>query len=120
MKRVADTEKTMSLIQKKDCSNGRTGSEESLRVLFCEQRIFAAIFPDIALRHGRGWCKTVSLLYSYSICLSSVPCCICTALIVHGHGQRRKSGEGMCLNSLANTFEWLYTCLSHVNCRMSY
>ena len=25
-----------------------------------------------------------------------------------------------CLNSLANTFEWLYTRLSHVNCQMSY
>ena len=73
---------------------GGGGMEDSLRVLFCEQTIFAAIFPDIAaLRHGRGWCKTVFQLFIFLWHLSFISavltfsCSICTELIVHGQKQ---------------------------------
>ena len=61
-------------IQYQNQSKGLVADEESSRVLFCEQRIFAAIFP----RHcSQTWGET---LYFYCICETVYFYCICDAV----------------------------------------
>ena len=69
-----DTQRRRVFSKYQNQSKGLVADEESSRVLFCEQRIFASIFP----RHcSQTWGET---LYFYCICETVHFYCICETL----------------------------------------